>query len=141
MCLLFYIHVYSAICARLLVPIVFRWSPTFTIFFAPVPLHPLVGGSAVVTNPLHDEFWLPEQIISTVHIKQDDSTPLISSVQQWCTACRFCVSCRFTLSHKLYLSLLWVCWSIPFPLHHHTSANSCRFCHVATLSQSYSASW
>lgn len=74
------------------------------------------------------------------HIKQDDSTPLISSVQQWCTACRFCVSCRFTLSHKLYLSLLRVCWSIPFPLHHHISANSRRFCHVATLSQSYSAS-
>lgn len=77
------------------------------------------------------------------HIKQDDfhsEFSVISSVQQWCSACRFCVSCRFTLSNKLYLSLLRVCWSIPFPLHHHTPANSRRFCHVATLSQSYSAS-
>lgn len=69
------------------------------------------------------------------HIKQDDfhsEFSVISSVQLWCSACRFCVSCRFTLSHKLYLSLLRVCWSIPFPLHLHTSANSRRFCHVTT---------
>lgn len=52
------IDICSAPCARLSVPIVFRWSLTFIGCFDPGPWHPLHGESIVVANPLYDELWL-----------------------------------------------------------------------------------
>ena len=57
---------FSPLGARPPVPIVFRWSPTFTGCFDPNPWHPPVGGSAVVASPLLVRSRLPAQIVSAV---------------------------------------------------------------------------
>ena len=57
---------FSPLGARPPVPIVFRWSPTFTGCFNPNPWHPPVGGSAVVASPLLGGSRLPAQIVWAV---------------------------------------------------------------------------
>ena len=57
---------FSPLGARPPVPIVFRWSPTFTGCFDPNPWHPPVGGSAVVASPLLVRSRLPARIVSAV---------------------------------------------------------------------------
>lgn len=66
------IYIFSAPCLRLCVPIVFRWSLTFTGCFDPVPWHPSVGGPAVVTNPLLGGSQFRHRSSGLCHIQHDD---------------------------------------------------------------------
>ena len=53
---------FSPLGARPPVPIVFRWSPTFTGCFNPNPWHPPVGGSAVVVPYSTDPDFQQERL-------------------------------------------------------------------------------
>lgn len=75
-------YIFSAPCLRLCVPIVFRWSLTFTGCFDPVPWHPSVGGPAVVTNPLLGGSQFRHRSSGLCHIQHDDLCCFSQSVSE-----------------------------------------------------------